>query len=253
MATRTTDSTIDTPSAPRAPGTVTARTASKIAGIGYLLLFVLALFANFIVIEGMVDSTDATATVASITDSEALFRFGSIAFLAVFIIDVVVAWALWIVFKDISRELSRLTAWFRLVYTVFLGVAVIFLFAVLQLLSGASWLSAFDQGQLDAQAMLALEAFDAAWLIGLAAFGIHLILLGYLIIRSGIAPMALGIVMTIAGVAYVIDTVAHGVVGSYNDYANVFLAMVAIPSIIGEFWFTLWLLLKGGTHQPGRA
>lgn len=61
--------------------------------------------------------------------------------------------------------------------------------------------------------------------------------------------MLLGIVMVIAGVAYILDTVAHGMLGTYDDYANVFLAIVAIPSVIGELWFTFWLLLRGGRHH----
>ncbi len=222
------------------------RRASLIAGIGYLIIFFAAIFANFIVLQGMVVDGDAAATVANISDNPGMFRFGLIAFLVVFIADVLVAWALWILFKGVNRELSRLAAWMRVVYTVFLGVALIFFFTVLQLLSGASWLGAFDKGQIDGQVMLALQAFDAAWLIGLAAFGVHLILIGTLIVRSGIAPRVLGILLGIAGAAYIIDTVAHGVIASYDDYANLFLAMVGIPSVVGELWFTLWLLLRGG-------
>ena len=231
-------------------GEITPRRASLIAGIGYLTIFVAAIFANFIVLGGMVVEGDAAVTVANITDNEAMFRLGLIAFLAVFLADVVVAWALWILFKDVSREMSRLAAWMRVVYTVFLGVALLFFFAVLQLLSGAGWLGAFEQGQLDAQVMLALDAFDAAWLIGLAAFGVHLILLGAMIVRTAVAPKVLGFLLGIAGAAYIIDTAAHGTVANYADYANLMLAAVAIPSVIGELWFTFWLLVRGG---KGRA
>jgi len=227
-------------------GGVTPRRASLIAGIGYLSIFVAAVFANFIVLGGMVVEGDAAATVANITDNESMFRLGLVAFLAVFVADVVIAWALWILFKDVSVELSRLAAWMRVVYTVFLGLALIFFFAVLELVSGAGWLGAFDQGQLDAQVMLALDAFDAAWLIGLAAFGVHLILLATMIVRTAVAPRALGILLGIAGAAYILDTAAHGLMANYADYANLFLAIVAVPSVIGELWFTFWLLLRGG-------
>ena len=230
-------------------GEVTPRRASLIAGIGYLIIFVAAIFANFIVLGGMVVEEDAATTVANITDNEAMFRFGLIAFLVVFVADVVIAWALWILFKDVSRELSRLTAWMRLVYTVFLGVALIFFFTVLELLSGAGWLGAFGQDQLEAQVMLALDAFDAAWLIGLAAFGVHLILLATMMLRGSAAPRALGILLGIAGAAYIVDTAAHGLVADYADYADVFLAIVAVPSVVGELWFTFWLLLRGGAER----
>lgn len=231
----------------------TPRQAARIAGVSYLLIFVLAIFANFIVVGGMVDTGDAAATFANVADSEVVFRLGLIAFLVVFLLDVAVAWALWVLFKGISRELSRVTAWFRLVYTVFLGMGLVFFFAVLQLVSGASWLGAFDQGQLDAQVLLAFDAFNAAWLIGLAAFGVHLMLLGYLIVRSRVAPKVLGAVLAIAGAAYIIDTVAHGLLANYTDYESLFLVIVALPSVVGELWFTFWLLVRGGAQQPAAS
>ena len=47
--------------------------------------------------------------------------------------DVVVVWALYQLFKPANESLSLVTAWFRIVCTDFLGVAVIF-FQALQLL-----------------------------------------------------------------------------------------------------------------------
>jgi len=225
------------------------RTAAKIAGVGYLLIFVLAIFANFFVREGLIDATDVSATFSNIAESEFLFRAGIAGFLAVFIIDVVIAWALFVLFKAVSKQLSLLTAWFRLVYTVFLGVALIFFLLVVQLVSGAGYLAAFDQGQLDAQATLLLDAFNYAWLIGLAGFGFHLMLLGYLILASRIAPGTLGILLAVAGAAYVFDTLANILVSTYSEYETIFLLIVAVPSVVGELAFTVWLLARGGRHQ----
>jgi hypothetical protein len=225
------------------------RTAALVAGVGYAALFVLAVFANFFVRTGLVDPDDPAATFTNIADSEMLFRSGLVAFLLVFVIDVVVAWALYLLFKAVNRELSLLTAWLRLVYTAFLGVAVIFLWVVVELVSGADYLVSFEQGQLDAHVTLALEAFNYAWLIGLACFGLHLLMLAFLIVASGMAPQALGYVLGIAGAAYVLDTLANALVVDYADHADVFLAAVAVPSVVAELWLTLWLLLRGGRQQ----
>ena len=225
------------------------RTAARIAGIGYLIIFVLAIFANFVVREELIDPDDAAATFANIADSAFLFRAGMVGFLAVFIVDVVIAWALYVLFKTVSKQLSLLTAWFRLVYTVFLGVALIFFFVVLDLVSGADYLMVFEQGQLDAQVMLLLSAFNYAWLIGLAGFGIHLMLIGYLMLASGSAPRVLGILLAVAGAAYVIDTLANALLSNYAEYETVFLVIVAVPSVVGELAFTVWLLRKGGVPQ----
>lgn len=229
------------------------RSAALIAGIGYVVIFLMAFFANFGVREGLVETGDAAATFANIVDSESLFRLGLIAFLVVFVVDVVVAWALYVLFKAVQRDLSLLTAWFRLVYTTMLGVAAVFFFVALQLVSGADYLGAFDQGQLDAQTLLAVDAFNYAWLIGLVCFGFHLMLLGYLLFASGTGPRIIAVLLAIAGVAYVVDTVAHGVLSNYDDYETLFLVIVAVPSVIGELAFTIWLLARGGKEQPALA
>jgi hypothetical protein len=157
--------------------------------------------------------------------------------------------ALFIVFKSVNRQVSLIAAWFRIVYTVFLGVAVVFLFLILELVSGAEFLNAFNQAQLEAQVALAAEAFSYTWLIGLASFGVHLIVVGYLLITSRWAPRALGIVIAVAGTAYVVDTFAYSLLSNHADYAGVFLAMVAVPSVVGEFAFAVWLLARGGRQR----
>ena len=225
------------------------RRAARIAGVGYLVLFVLGIFANFIVREGLIEPGDAATTAANIVGSEGLFRLGLVSFLVIFVVDLVIAWALYIFFRNVNKDLSQLTAWFRLVYTVFLGVAAIFFFEALQLLSRPDYLTVFDTGQLDAQALQALEAFNYTWLIGLLCFGIHLILLGYLIIRSGYVSKTLGYVLIVAGTAYGIDTLANALLANYDDFATVFLMIVAVPSVIGELWLGLWLLLRAGKAQ----
>lgn len=245
--------TASTPAIAPGSGPAGAATSPRryalIAGVGYVLLFVLAIFANFMVREGLIVAGDAAQTAANIADNEGLFRMGLVSFLAIFLIDVAVAWALYVLFKRTSEHLSLVTAWFRIVYTVFLGVAVIFFYQALQLLDHAEFLTVFSTEQLDAQALVALDSFNATWLVGLTAFGVHLVLLGALVLRSGWAPKALAFLLIAAGVAYVVDTVAHSLLGNYADYAALFLAIVAVPSIVAEGWFGLWLLLRAGRTQ----
>lgn len=243
----------------RAPGAggppriaaTTPRRAALVAGAGYLMIFALAIFANFVVRNGLVDPDDARATLDNIAGSETLFRLGLVAFLAVFVVDVAVAWALYVLFKAVSQELSLLAAWFRLVYTAFLGVGLVFFFVVLSLVSGADHLAAFDRGELASHVTLSLDAFNYAWLIGLVAFGIHLALLGYLVLASRAAPRALGVLLLVAGAAYVVDTLANALLSGYADHADLFLVMVAVPSVVAEMGLTVWLLARAG--KPGHA
>lgn len=47
---------------------------------------------------------------------------------------------------------------------------------------------------------------------------------------------------------YMIDTGAHFLLSNYDGYGSIFLALVAIPSIIGEMSLAVWLLVKGGKN-----
>ena len=64
------------------------RMYARIAGFGLLLMFILAIFSNFFVIQNVIIPGDAAATAANINGSELLFRSGIICFIIVLILDV---------------------------------------------------------------------------------------------------------------------------------------------------------------------
>ena len=214
------------------------RRIARIAGASYLLMFALAIIANFLVLEGLVVDGDPAATTANIADSPGLLRVGIVAFLLIVLLDVTLAWALNVVFRSVNRDLSLVMAWFRLAYSVMLGVALVFLVQALTLATTAA-------SSADAQAvqtMQAIDAFQTTWLLGLCLFGVHLVLLGALVARSRFAPRVLGYILAFAGVAYVADTVAQLALPDYSTVSGVFLALVAVPSMVGEGWLGIWLL-----------
>ena len=87
---------------------------------------------------------DATTTANNIMANELLFRSGIVSWLIVLTCDVVVAWALYVLLKPVNKSLSLLAAWFRLVYSTIHGIALLNLIFVLQLLSGADYLTVFE-------------------------------------------------------------------------------------------------------------
>ena len=198
------------------------RKLSLIAGTSYLVIFFTAIFANFFVIESILNDP-----VQTLQDNHMIVRFGILAFLITVVFDVVVAWALLELYKD--HFLSVLSTLFRMMHAAIMGVAV---FSLVVALSSTGGQEILKQANI----------FNIIWLIGLFFFGIHLILLGRIIGK----PKLIGIFLVLAGAMYMIDTAAHFVLPDYEDYATIFLALVAIPSIVGEMAFSIWLLVKGG-------
>jgi hypothetical protein len=202
--------------------TMTPRKLSIIAGSSYLVIFFAAIFANFFVLEAIIASP-----VETVTKHHLMVRFGIMAFILTVVFDVVVAWALNKLFKD--HYLSGLSTYFRMMHAAIMGVAI---FALPMALDATT----------ESEILKQVDVFNIIWLIGLFFFGIHLILLGRIMRR----PKIIAIFLMLAGLMYMIDTAAHFLLPSYEVYSSLFLALVAVPSIIGEMSFAIWLLIKGG-------
>jgi hypothetical protein len=198
------------------------RKLSIIAGVSYLVIFFAAIFANFFALESILKDPLVT-----IQENHVMVRFGIMAFLITVVFDVVVAWALYELYKE--NILSGLSTLFRMMHAAIMGVAV---FALPIALASTT----------DQEILRQVDIFNTTWLIGLFFFGIHLIILGRIIEK----PRFITLFLIIAGVMYMVDTGAHILLHNYDDYSLIFLALVAIPSIFGEMAFSIWLLVKGG-------
>lgn len=214
------------------------RRASLVAGVGLLLMAGLGVFGYFLVLGGLVTEGDATRTAADVLDAEGTFRAGVAALFAVAVLDVIVSWALYAVFEPASRELSRLAAWFRVAYAGVFVVAISHLVRALAVLTDAGYLAAFTAEQRHAQAMLAIDTFYAIWSAGLILFGVHLLLVGYLAYRAGYVPSVLGVLVAIAGLGYLADSVGPVLSPGYAIELGLF-------TFWGELALLVWLLVWG--------
>lgn len=227
------------------------RQAAMIAGLAFVAMVVLAFFANFFVLERFVEPGDAAATVSNIAGSEGLFRSGIAAFVGVFALDVVMAWALYVFFKRADRGLSLLAAWFRLAVAAIGATAVLNLLAAARLVDGTGYATVLEVGQRNAQVMLFLDAYIYRWAISLAFFGVYLLLLGYIVIRSDYVPRVLGVLLALAGLGYLARCLARILLADYADYEGLFEMLNAVTALAGEFSLGGWLLLRGG-RKPAR-
>ncbi len=227
-------------------GSGSIRGASIVAGAGILLMSVLAGFGNFIALEGLVTPGNSAQTAGDILESGGLFRLGIVAMFLVVALDVVVAWALYRVFSPASRSISMLAAWFRMAYAAVYLVAIGQLVGVLRLLGGDEYLEVFSRDQLQAHALLGINSFGDVWRAGLFLFGVHLLIIGYLAYRSGYVPRLLGVLLALAGLGYVVDTV--GTLISDGAWVD-----VSLFTFIGEFLLALWLVIRGRRLMMDRA
>ena len=219
---------------------LTLRQAALVAGFGYLLMPVA--YAEFSIYPKLVIPANIEQTVQNIVAHSGLFFTAIGCYLITLMLDVVIAWALYILLTPVNRSVSLLAAWFRLVYTTTALFGLLNLVTLYRLLNTPDYLTAFGSQQLHAQAKLLLNSFRYDWSMSLVIFGVHLLLLGYLIYRSGYIPKVIGILLLINGLGWAIDSLRPYV------YPNARLGFVAI-TFFGELAFMLWLLIRGWKIQ----
>jgi hypothetical protein len=212
--------------------------AAVIAAISLFIMAVIAPIANFMGIQDMIVSNDANATYSNLVSSQETFRLSIFLFFIVAILDIIIAWALFIFLRPVNKSIALLGGWFRFAYAVLLVVLLSFLLRVVQLTSGADYLSVFNTGLLETQVMINLKSFNMVWDIALAVFGFHLLTIGWLIFKAGYMKKILGILLMIASLGYIIDGIGKTISPDYSVNLIMF-------TFIGEVVLIFWLLIKG--------
>jgi hypothetical protein len=228
-----TDTSVPTP---RAGHGWNARTASLTAGISLVLMAALAGVGVFAAVGGLVTPGNATQTLADIRDAEGLFRLGIASLIGVVALDVIVAWALHRVFRPVHPGASLLAAVFRLVYSGVFLVAIGQLLGVLRLLGPEPHLEALSPDLVQTQVMLQIDAFHDLWATGLVLFGLHLLIVGSLVYRAVVLPRFLAILVVVAGLGYVFDSLAAILAFNVPE-----ISTITFP---GEVLLALWLLAR---------
>jgi hypothetical protein len=201
---------------------------ARIGGALYLVIIVAGIVGPLVTREALVVAHDAVATSNNIASSPELWRLGIALDLVAQLCDVPVMLILFLLLSPVNKNVALLALLFNIVQTSTLVAN--------QLTLVAAQLFSPDQPAL---ADVSLRAYSFGEPIGLVFFGFTCILEGYLIRHSGYLPWILGLLMQIAGVAYVANTflllLAPGVA------SIVFL----IPTVVAELSLALWLVVKG--------
>lgn len=222
------------------------RKAAIIVGISLLAMAIMAAFSYGVVLIPLIENDAQTSTIGTIKSSISLFRLGIMGWLIILILDVIVAWALYIFFKPANNSLSLLTAWLRIIYTMFLASGILCLVLVLLLASDTNYTDAFNDIYLNALAQFFLNAFITIWTIGLIIFGLHLATLSYLVVKDLNIHNAFSIFLAIAALSYIIISTAKVVAPAYQSQIEAAESILSVPMAISEIAFGIWLLIKGG-------
>jgi len=214
---------------------------ARTAGLLYLLIFITAA-ASMALQSKLVVSGDAAATAGRITASLLTWRISVAAELVMFACDIPLAVLFYVLLRPIDANLALLAAFFRFAEAVTGGAIVTMHVAPILLLNGSGNFKALDSQALQELALLSIRLYDYGFGIALIPFGLHCAILGYLIYKSTYFPKTLGVLLTIAGVCYVINSFALIVAPSAANFTFVAILVSGFPAELG---LCIWLIVCG--------
>jgi hypothetical protein len=215
---------------------------ARCAGLLYLLVILAAPVRLVYIPAKLFVSGDTGATIANVAAHETLFRFGIFCDLASGVLMLFLTLALHRLFANVDRKLATLM--------VILGgvlPAALYFFnvlndaAVLLIARGPDFLSVFDQPQRDALALLFLKLHGQEIGAAMVFWGLWLLPLAWLVLRSGFLPKVFGWGLILNGLAYLAQSVTWSVLPQFDDIVT----SVSMPLQLIEILFMLWLLVLG--------
>jgi uncharacterized protein DUF4386 len=217
------------------------RSAARTAGFFWLITFLAGIFAMFS-FQTVVVSGDAAATAANILAQEPFYRFGIFANLIASVSYIAATLFIYYLLKPVNRNVALLSAFFSLTGCAVSCVSFVFDFAPLVVLRGLSDGAVFTVEQLQVQARMFLRVGEYAENVAFVFFGLHVFLVGYLILRSTFLHRIVGVLMLFGGLGWLTYAVANLL---SPPLAGVLSPWILIPGALGEGSLIVWLLVKG--------
>lgn len=206
----------------------------------YLAIIFLGLFGEAMVRESVVVSGNAEATLRNLMASQMQWRLSIVGDLVMHILDVPLIVIMYYLLKPVDRLLALVATVANVVQTAVLAANKLTLIVPLLLLQkpgdipASTWEATLS--------FLAIRLHGYGFGIGLLFFGVACLVRGYLVFRSTYFPRTLGVLLALAGLAYLVNSVALLLAPAVA--AKLFPAILA-PALVGEGAFCLWLLVKG--------
>ncbi|HUR83477.1 MAG TPA: DUF4386 domain-containing protein [Thermoanaerobaculia bacterium] len=212
-----------------------SKTKARLAGFFYILM--LPLGALVPLMGGPLrTSNDPAQTAAILLAHPALVHTGYAVDVLVVASYLVVTALFYEMFAPVNGTVARVATFFGLTGCALQAGAAVFRVAPLLILQG--------DRHMEAPAFLVMKLYSPAYRVALVFFGFYGVLIGWLIFHSAFLPRIIGVLMALAGVAWITFL--------WAPLANFLWPAVQLSlAAAGEGSLMLWLLIKGTkAHTP---
>lgn len=218
----------------RADLTGTARTT----GLLYLGLAVTGALGYQLVRGQLYVADDPGATLSNLVEHTSMARLGIVLELGIVLTQALAAVWFYRLFRSVDTFAAGLIAVFGMVNAVAILGSAAMLATALDV-AGDKSLAVRGGGAATVQLLYVVSGH--LWGVGGLFFGLWLIPMGWLVVRSRWLPRSLGQVLMAGGVGYVLSTFVSYVFAN----ADLVVVLLTVPATIGELWILGYLILFG--------
>ena len=211
--------------------------SARLTGAAYLALGVVGMLGFLVVRPRLYAAGDPAQTLANLGENLGLARVGLGLELGIVLTQALVAVAFYRLFRSVSPTAAGMITAFGLTNAAaILGSSA--------MLSGAVHVASEPGLVADPAGTVQLlyVLSEGFWAGGNIFFGLWLIPMGHLVLASGWLPQALGRVLVVGGVGYVLAAFVGALVAEVPPLVE---TLLTLPASVGELWMLGYLLVRG--------
>ena len=209
---------------------------ARLAGVWYLILAISGILGFMVFHPQIFVTDDPLKTLNNLINLGSISRIRLLFELVIITSQALAAVWFYKLFCNINKWAASILGIWGTVNAVIITVSAISMSSAIAIANSSS--STIQEKSMMIQ--LLGEVITNAWSIGGIFFGLWLIPMGYIVIRSGRMPIWLGRILIMGGIGYLLQTFIKslGVQSSYID-------ILVMPATVGELWMIGYLLIYG--------
>lgn len=220
--------------------------AARSAGALYLAIAVCGGFSIGYVPMQIV-AGDAAKSTAILLSNEGLFKLGVVADSLVILFELAITAILYQIFRHVGPKMAMIALISRAGMITIMGInMLLWVMPYILVTRDTGW----DTTQQHDLVQMFFDAHATGVFVWQLFFGMHLLALGWLILKSDVVPKLLGRGLFVGAFGYLIQGMAKLTFTQVGMIDYTFIALLVIVTI-SEISFGLWLLIRGGrtSHQ----
>lgn len=206
---------------------------ARMTGFWHLAVGVTGMFGFLIVRPELFAADDPSATLAHLLEREGLARVGIALEMGLVITQALAALWFFRLFREVDSFAAGAIAVFGCINAIAVLVSAAALATALQV--------ALHPIGAGGEVQLLYLFSNSLWQVGNLFFGLWLIPMGWCVLRSRWMPVALGRILIVGGVGYVLLPF----VAQLAPGMGVAVAVLPLTATVGEFWMIGYLLVRG--------